>query len=169
MRLLCILIVEYRAAVGISSEPDQDTIIAIRKATGYNKSEAETKKDLATMIERGGYYLNLEKHVGQGICFVLGTSLSETHWTKLITKSGPKFDAVLERFKQISLSNTAAPYAILRQRVIHAKLALFMDLRKPLPLDYSVPLDYPISLDYSIPSNYPIPPQDSYYQFGYQT
>ena len=69
---------EYRAAVGIPPEPDQGTIVAIRNATGYKKSEAETKKILATMIERGGYYLNLEKHVGQGVCFVLGTSLSES-------------------------------------------------------------------------------------------
>jgi hypothetical protein len=30
------------------------------------------------MIECGGYYKNLEANVNQGICFVLGTSLSES-------------------------------------------------------------------------------------------
>lgn len=78
MRLLCILLVEYRASVGYHPEPDQDTIVTICKATGYQRSEIETKQVLATMIERGGYYSNLEKHVNEGICFVLGTSLSET-------------------------------------------------------------------------------------------
>jgi hypothetical protein len=33
---------------------------------------------LARMIECGGYYKNLEANVNQGICFVLGTSLSES-------------------------------------------------------------------------------------------
>jgi hypothetical protein len=78
MRLLCILLVEYRAEIGYQSEIDQGTIATIYKATGYNSSETETKQVLATMIERGGYYLNLEKHAGPGICFVLGTSLSES-------------------------------------------------------------------------------------------
>jgi hypothetical protein len=79
MRLLCILLVEYRAAVGFRPELDQGTISMIFKATyDGNNSEVETKQILATMIERGGYYLSLEKHMGQGICFVLGTSLSES-------------------------------------------------------------------------------------------
>lgn len=78
MRLLCILLVEYRAEVGHQPELDQRTIETICKATGSYHSEIETMQVLATMIERGGYYLNLEKHVGKGICFVLGTSLSET-------------------------------------------------------------------------------------------
>jgi hypothetical protein len=76
---LCILLVEYRAAVGFCPELDQGTISRIFQATcNGNSSEAETKHILATMIERKGYYLSLEKHMGQGICFVLGTSLTES-------------------------------------------------------------------------------------------
>jgi hypothetical protein len=78
MRLLCILLVEYRAALGYDPEVDRDTIITICEATGYYRSEPETKQVLAQMIERGGYYRNLEKHLGQGICFVLGTTLTES-------------------------------------------------------------------------------------------
>jgi hypothetical protein len=78
MRLLCILLVEYRAAVGYQTEIDQETVSKICQTGGSNKGEADTKKVLTTMIERGGYYLNLEKHIGLGACFVLGTSLSES-------------------------------------------------------------------------------------------
>jgi hypothetical protein len=78
MRLLCILLVAYRAELGYESEIDQNTIDTICMAPSYCMSEKETKRLLGTMIEHGGYYLNLEKYLGQGICFVLGTSLSES-------------------------------------------------------------------------------------------
>jgi hypothetical protein len=77
MRLLCILLVEYRASAGYEPEIDQDTILRICQANGYQDSE-ETRQRLANMIECGGYYKNLEANVNQGICFVLGTSLSES-------------------------------------------------------------------------------------------
>jgi hypothetical protein len=64
-------------------------------------------------------------------------------WTKLITKSGPKFNAVLERFKEISLSQTADKYTGLRQRVIDAKLNSFKIQR-----DSSLS-NYPLSSEYS--------------------
>lgn len=71
-------------------------------------------------------------------------------WTKLITKSGPKFNRVLERFKEISLPQTASQYISLRQKVIAAKLESFRNQQDSLLLDYS------------------IPPQNMYYQNGYQ-
>jgi hypothetical protein len=64
-------------------------------------------------------------------------------WTKLITKSGPKFNAVLERFKEISLAQTADQYTGLRQKVIDAKLNLFK-----LQRDSSL-LNHPLSSEYS--------------------
>jgi len=78
MRLLCILLVEYRASAGLDPELDQGTIVKMCQASGHQDNEVETKRKLATMIERGGYYKNLEANVNQGICFVLGTSLSES-------------------------------------------------------------------------------------------
>lgn len=77
MRMLCILLVKYRAEKGLQRELDQGTLEVVYTGS-YLQSEDETKKTLATMIERGGYYLNLEKHLGKGVCFVLGTSLSES-------------------------------------------------------------------------------------------
>jgi hypothetical protein len=66
-------------------------------------------------------------------------------WTKLITKSGPKFNKVLERFKEISLPQVAGQYAELRQRVVGAKLELFKNQRfNPLS-------DYPLSLENTDP------------------
>jgi hypothetical protein len=69
-------------------------------------------------------------------------------WTKLITKSGPKFKTVLGRFKDISLSQTADQYTVLRQRVIDAKLELFKFQR-----------------DSSL-SNYPLSSENMYYQYN---
>jgi hypothetical protein len=78
MRFLCILLVEYRASAGYEPELDQDTIVRMCQANGHQDNEIETKQKLAKMIECGGYYKNLEANVNQGICFVLGTSLSES-------------------------------------------------------------------------------------------
>jgi hypothetical protein len=62
-------------------------------------------------------------------------------WTKLITKSGPKFNMVLERFKEISLPQTADQYTELRQRVVGAKLESFKNQRVGLLLSYPFPLE----------------------------
>lgn len=150
MRLLCILFVEYRASAGFDPELDQGTILRMCQTSGHRENESETKRKLATMIERGGYYKNMEANVNQGICFVLGTSLSESYWTKLITKSGPKFNRVLERFKEISLPQIASQYISLRQKVIGAKLESFKNQQDSLLLDYH------------------ISPQNVYYENSYQ-
>jgi hypothetical protein len=141
MRFLCILLVEYRASAGYEPELDQDTIIRICQASGYQDNEIQTRQRLAKMIEFGGYYKNLEENVNQGICFVLGTSLSESYWTKLITKSGPKFNTVLERFKEIPFLQIADQYTELRQRVIGAKLESFKNQRNSLLLNYPLFLE----------------------------
>lgn len=61
-------------------------------------------------------------------------------WTKLITKSGPKFNAVLERLQEISIPQVAEQYIELRQRVIVAKLEYFKNQRDSLP-NYSISLN----------------------------
>lgn len=78
MRLLCILLVEYRASIGCGPELDQSTIVRMCQTGGRQGNEFETEQEMAKMIERGGYYKNLELKVSRGICFVLGTSLSES-------------------------------------------------------------------------------------------
>lgn len=62
-------------------------------------------------------------------------------WTKLITKSGPKFNAVLQRFEEISLAQTAQQYAGLRQAVIGAKLESFKNQTNSFPLNEPLPLN----------------------------
>jgi hypothetical protein len=78
MRLLCILLVEYRASAGYEAELDQDTIEKIHQSSSHQDKKIETSQRLARMIECGGYYKNLEANINQGICFVLGTSLAES-------------------------------------------------------------------------------------------
>jgi hypothetical protein len=70
-------------------------------------------------------------------------------WTKLITKSGPKFNAILKRLQEISIPQVAEQYIELRQRVIVAKLEYFNNQRDSLP-------NYSISLN------------NTYSQWGYQ-
>jgi hypothetical protein len=62
-------------------------------------------------------------------------------WTKLITKSGSKFNAVMERFKEISLPQTAGQYIELRQRVVGAKLESFKNQRVGFLLNHPFSLE----------------------------
>jgi hypothetical protein len=74
-------------------------------------------------------------------------------WTKLITKSGPKFNTVLKRFNEISLPEIAERYAGLRQRVVGAKLESFKQqnglfFNSPFSLDNTWPqYDYQAGSD----------------------
>jgi hypothetical protein len=56
-------------------------------------------------------------------------------WTKLITKSGTKFNLVLERLREIQLPEVAAPYRELRKIVVNAKLSWFLNQRNSLNSD----------------------------------
>jgi hypothetical protein len=72
-------------------------------------------------------------------------------WTKLITKRGPKFNTVLERFKEISIPQIADQYTELRHRVVGAKLESFKNQRVSLLLDYPLSLENTYS-QYSYPA-----------------
>ncbi|KAM0724053.1 hypothetical protein Q7P37_000233 [Cladosporium fusiforme] len=56
-------------------------------------------KTLEKMIARGNSYKYLERTLGVGVCFVLGTSLSETHWTKLLAKSTPESAKAIDQIR----------------------------------------------------------------------
>lgn len=79
------------------------------------------------MDDRGHRYMNLEERVGGGVCFTLGISLSETHWTKVLLKSGPEFEKCVRQIESTSAGRLARVYADLRDIVITAKLAQLND------------------------------------------
>ena len=70
------MLVEYRDAVDVE-ELDR-TAKALHVKDSVCESVTETKKMLRKMIDRGRMYKLLEDNLGVKVCFVLGTSLSET-------------------------------------------------------------------------------------------
>jgi hypothetical protein len=70
------MLVEYRDAVGVE-ELDR-TAEVLHAKDGVCISVTETKKMLRKMMDRGRMYKLLEDNLGVKVCFVLGTSLSET-------------------------------------------------------------------------------------------
>jgi hypothetical protein len=76
MRLSCVLLVEFRAQAGFTSVDDTARLLFLE--TGYYNTYDEAQKKFIEMIEWGHKYKNLEKHLGNGVCLVLGMDLSES-------------------------------------------------------------------------------------------
>ncbi|KAF2725393.1 hypothetical protein K431DRAFT_342846 [Polychaeton citri CBS 116435] len=82
------------------TEIDQNTIretaSMLSEGKGYDPTE-KARRTLVAMTERGAKYKFLEQALGRGISLVLGTTLSESHWLKLLPKDGKgKFSQVKE-------------------------------------------------------------------------
>ncbi|EMC91993.1 hypothetical protein BAUCODRAFT_570736 [Baudoinia panamericana UAMH 10762] len=72
---------------------------------------------LKVMIDAGHRYHNLERRLGYGIAFLLGTSIPETSWIRL-PKDGKHFLTVIERLRSAQVLELSAKYAGLRKRVV---------------------------------------------------
>lgn len=70
------MLVEYRDAVGVEELDGTAQVLHVKD--GVCRSVTETKKMLQKMMNRGRMYKLLEDNLGVKVCFVLGTSLSET-------------------------------------------------------------------------------------------
>jgi hypothetical protein len=70
------MLVEYRDAVGVKELERIAEVLHVKD--GVCESVTETKKMLRKMMDRGRMYKLLEDNLGVKVCFVLGTSLSET-------------------------------------------------------------------------------------------
>jgi hypothetical protein len=70
------MLVEYRDAVGVEELDRTAEVLHVKD--GVYGSVTETKKMLRKMMDRGRMYKLLEHNLGVKVCFVLGTSLSET-------------------------------------------------------------------------------------------
>lgn len=95
------MLVEYRDAVGAG--PLDGTAEDLHLRNGLCESVLQTKTALEKMMHRGTMYKLLEKELGVKVCFVLGVSLSETYWTKLLTKSTPRFKNVVAHMRTTTL------------------------------------------------------------------
>jgi len=87
---------------------------------------------LFTMIERGQFYETLGTDLGGGVCLVLGTSLPETHWTKLLTKTTYKRDRVIEHLNtNTPVPGLATQYQALQDHIVNSKVESLLVERSP--------------------------------------
>ncbi|KAK0261938.1 hypothetical protein LTR35_017792 [Friedmanniomyces endolithicus] len=75
-------------------------------------------RTLVIMIERGQFYETLGTDLGGGACLALGTSLPETHWTKLMTRTTNKRGRVIEHLT----TNTQVPELAVRYQALQERL-----------------------------------------------
>jgi len=121
------MLVEYRDAVGVE-ELDR-TAEALHVNDGVCESVTETKKMLRKMMDRGRMYKLLEDNLGVKVCFVLGTSLSETYWTKLLTKSTPRFPAVVAQIRTTTVTTIGQQFSSVEREVIRAGFSYMIEGR----------------------------------------
>jgi len=105
---------------------------------------------ITEMIDAGSRYRNLEQHLGIGVSLVLGMDPTETTWTKLLPKSGPKFDDVMKHLKSTELPNLAVRYRILREIVVGHQLGTFRAIQQRM---FETNLSSPERVPYPSPEN----------------
>jgi len=112
------MLVEYRDAVGVEELDRTAEVLHVKD--GVCGSVTETKKMLRKMMDRGRMYKLLEDNLGVKVCFVLGTSLSETYWTKLLTKSTPRLPAVVAQIRTTTVTTIGQQFSSVEREVIRA-------------------------------------------------
>jgi hypothetical protein len=75
-RSLCILLVEFRALYG--STPAAKIASILYRARTVRHSLKELKATMASMIDSGSRYKNIEKVLGPGSTLLLGQNVKET-------------------------------------------------------------------------------------------
>jgi len=116
-----LLLVQYRARFS-QSIPVEDTARMLHFTAQMCSTYEQALLKLTTMIERGQTYERIERALGRGACFALGTSLAETHWTKLLPKRTPKFEEVMNVIRRTSVPGLAATFARLQERILAVQL-----------------------------------------------
>lgn len=140
-RCLCITLVEWRTKHGVYS--DAETANALCNEPGLFADGAEAATFLNALIDAGYRYQGIENNLGVSVSMLIGNELPESRqvftltndsltsnigcsWTKLIPKSGPKFDEVMLHLRKIGLHTKFPPsYYTLRERVVRWLLDQF--------------------------------------------
>ncbi|WPH03434.1 Hypothetical protein R9X50_00631400 [Acrodontium crateriforme] len=122
-RFLCLVFVQFGAERGNYSIDDIASALWIRWAISAPSYDVEHwKGEVSAMIELGSRYRNIDEHLGFGASFVLGTSLSETIWTKILPKSGKRFDRVMEHLRQVGIPQIAMQMRPTFERVMEFEM-----------------------------------------------
>ncbi|KAF2719592.1 hypothetical protein K431DRAFT_305035 [Polychaeton citri CBS 116435] len=83
-----------------------------------NIKEEDALHLLDSMDSQGSRYANIEQNTCPGMTLVLGQELSESHWTKLLPKTGKKFQDVMQVLNRTGTVNTARGYTELRNTLV---------------------------------------------------
>lgn len=75
-RLLCILLIEWRAKNGVISTDETAKILTQLDAASYQSELVEGT--VREMLDAGSRYKNLELALGDGVLFVLGKDIAES-------------------------------------------------------------------------------------------
>lgn len=79
--MCCILLVEIRKRIPGRKPSARETAEALCELGLFPDSKpAKVEATIEEMENRGHRYLNLENALGRGVCFVLGTDLSESQY-----------------------------------------------------------------------------------------
>lgn len=176
-RLLCLLLVEP----SVHQDGSQITHMA---ATEVGLNVQHVLKTFEEMKDAGSRYRNLERALGTGVVFILGQTLPETQyvsdrvdvtalffspvysWTKLLPKSGDKFDRVVRHLQTVFTPNLQMFLPELRKAVIQQKQG---DLRSAWAQHTSLNCDFSAlspARSLNDPSHYTYQAQDDYSTFG---
>jgi len=135
-RCACILLSEYRAHQNYP--PEADTVEEILQSGHFGLKSEDVAKTIQHMITAGSRYRNLENHLGDGVCLVLGMTLKESSWCQVLPKSGDKFKRVMQRLHATPLIGLAREYGELRRHLINHQLG-FLGLRGDEPAEIAFP------------------------------
>jgi hypothetical protein len=74
--MACIALAEWRQTRKVY--PGDEIVKRMLSESDAFKNEQEASKALEEMLDKGSRYKNIEKHIGAGAAFALGTKLAET-------------------------------------------------------------------------------------------
>jgi len=119
-RCACILLSEYRARQNYP--PEAVTVTEICQSGLFGLDSEEVAKTIRHMITAGSRYRNLENHLGDGVCLVLGMVLKESSWCQVLPKSGEKFERVMQHLHRTPVVRLAREYGELRHHIVNHQL-----------------------------------------------
>lgn len=120
-RMACIVLEEMCRELGRPALTALAATVHVGMAQSFT---VDIEKYVDDMLNLGSRYINIEATLGRGICLVLGCELPESHWYKLLPKSGELFDSVMGRLRSVGMEQLSARYVSLRNAIVESRMNL---------------------------------------------
>jgi len=99
----------------------------------FGSNFEDTRDTVNHMIDAGSRYKNIERVLGVGVILALGKDISETTWTRLLPKTGEKFDKAMRHLENnTQLRYLGAKYSALRLEVVNQQLNVFHPVQQEI-------------------------------------